>query len=323
MASTGSSVRVADPLAGEAATSAAAGPAASVPDAAAAASEAASDAATAAAAWTPGAYLLAILAILLAAAAWRWRLASLPRGLGPPRRVLPGPGFLLVAALFVAGAIGSGIAFEAAPTEELPRNAIAVAGLVGGQLLLLPLIAGVCRSDRFGEASMTVAIPAGRAVAVGLVAMTAAYPAIATVGNGLQLLQTSLLGDERSRIAHETLATMVSQPASLWSVAMLLLVVVGVPLCEEVFYRRLLQPAIGGSFPAIGRLGAVAASSAIFAAMHLPAIPSGSQWGAMGMLFGVGVVLGWAYERTGRLRAAVAGHGLFNAANVALAVATS
>jgi membrane protease YdiL (CAAX protease family) len=315
MAASESSVRVQEALSGESATSEAMAADAGLAGAEGAAASAASS--------PSGAYILAGLAVLLAAAAWRWRLASLPGGIGPRRRILPSAGCLLIGAMLVAGAIGSGFGAAAAPSGDLPAMAAAMAGLVGGQLVLLPLVAAAFRSNRFAEASSAASLPAGRAIAIGVLAMVAAYPAIATLGNGLQLLQTSLLGDERSRIAHETLAAMVSQPASLWTAAMMLLVVVGVPLCEEIAYRGLLQPAIGGLFPWLGRLGAIAVASTIFALLHLPAIPPGSQWGAMGMLVGVGMVLGWTYERTGRLRAAVAGHALFNAGNIALAAATA
>ncbi len=245
MAASESSVRVQEALSGESATSEA-----MAADAGLAGAE---DAAASATASPSGAYILAGLAVLLAAAAWRWRLASLPGGIGPRRRILPSAGCLLIGAMLVAGAIGSGFGAAAAPSGDLPAMAAAMAGLVGGQLVLLPLVAAAFRSNRFAEASSAASLPAGRAIAIGVLAMVAAYPAIATLGNGLQLLQTSLLGDERSRIAHETLAAMVSQPASLWTAAMMLLVVVGVPLCEEIAYRGLLQPAIGGLFPWLGR----------------------------------------------------------------------
>lgn len=269
------------------------------------------------------AYLLAALGAAIAIVAWRWRLATLPQGLGPPRRVLPSAGLPLLAALLVAGSIGAAAAASFAPQGDLPRRALAMAGLVGGQLLLLPLVASLRGSERFSEATGRASLPSGRAVAIGLLAMALAYPAIATLGNLLQWMQSTLLGDERSRIAHDTLAAIVAEPAGVWAAVLLTLVVTGVPLCEEVAYRRLLQPAIGGLLPAAGRLGAIAIASGLFALLHLPAIPPGSRWGAVGMLIGVGMVLGWTYERTGRLRAAVAGHALFNLGNVAIAVAAA
>lgn len=269
------------------------------------------------------AYLLAALAAAIATIAWRWRLAVLPQGLGPPRRIMPSAGLSLLAAMLVVGSIGSVAAISLAPQGDLPRRALAMAGLVAGQLLLLPLVASLRGSERLSEATGRAALPSRRAVAIGLLAMSLAYPAIATLGNLLQWLQSSLLGDERSRIAHDTLAAIVAEPVGVWAAVLLTLVVTGVPLCEEVAYRRLLQPAIGGLLPAAGRLGAIAIASGLFALLHLPAIPPGSRWGAVGMLVGVGIVLGWTYERTGRLRAAVAGHALFNLGNVAIAMAAA
>lgn len=89
------------------------------------------------------------------------------------------------------------------------------------------------------------------------------------------------------------------------------------PIVEEVLYRGLLQTALrrvlGGPWRGI------IVSSVLFAAVHLtivrdPASVVGVQ--ALAPLFALSVVLGYSYERTGRLGASILIHMLFNGINL-------
>jgi membrane protease YdiL (CAAX protease family) len=91
-------------------------------------------------------------------------------------------------------------------------------------------------------------------------------------------------------------------------VVLYLLLAVGAPMVEELFFRGFLQRALVRQFgPAVG----IAGAALVFALTHfdLEALPG---------LILFGVVLGVLAHRTGRLGAAVVAHVLFNAVAVAV-----
>ncbi|HUQ39427.1 MAG TPA: CPBP family intramembrane glutamic endopeptidase [Acidimicrobiales bacterium] len=88
------------------------------------------------------------------------------------------------------------------------------------------------------------------------------------------------------------------------------LVVVGAPLVEELFFRGLLQRALGRRFPAPV---AVAGSAVAFGAVHYQPL----QFPA---LVALGLVLGTLAHRAGRLGPAIAAHATFNAITMAYLV---
>jgi membrane protease YdiL (CAAX protease family) len=97
-------------------------------------------------------------------------------------------------------------------------------------------------------------------------------------------------------------------------IALFLLLVVGAPVVEELFFRGLLQSAL------LRRLRrpapAVAASAVVFGLVHYDVA-------ALLGLVAFGVVLGVLVVRTGRLGPAVVAHAAFNAVTVVSYVATS
>jgi hypothetical protein len=97
-------------------------------------------------------------------------------------------------------------------------------------------------------------------------------------------------------------------------VVLSLVVVVGAPLVEELFYRGLLLGALRkrGVGPAL----AAVLSGAVFAVMHLQPLQFAG-------LFALGVVLALLVLRTRRIGAAVVAHATFNAVTVALLAAGS
>ncbi len=101
--------------------------------------------------------------------------------------------------------------------------------------------------------------------------------------------------------------TMIGQGTHAQQIAVILVAVVLAPIAEEMFFRGLLQTLVRKY------LGnpwlAVALASAAFAAVHRPIqdIPA---------IFALSVVLGYNYERCGRLYASILLHALFNAANI-------
>jgi membrane protease YdiL (CAAX protease family) len=99
---------------------------------------------------------------------------------------------------------------------------------------------------------------------------------------------------------------------------MLVLLVIGPAILEEVLYRGLLQRGLR-EWKVLGGWGAIVATSGIFVFMHAPIVPAY----ALPPLFILSLGLGWCYEKTGRLLAPMVLHGLFNAGNLALALGAS
>jgi membrane protease YdiL (CAAX protease family) len=96
-------------------------------------------------------------------------------------------------------------------------------------------------------------------------------------------------------------------------VTMLVLIVgIGAPIIEEIFYRGLLQRALAHRF---GTWPAILGSAAVFGASHFQLL----QLPAL-VLFGI--VLGRLAHRTGRLAAPIAAHIVFNMLTVVLLVGT-
>lgn len=109
--------------------------------------------------------------------------------------------------------------------------------------------------------------------------------------------------EERAR----GLAEMASGP---WIVLLVLVVVVGAPLVEELVYRGFIQL---GLAPRIGATVSLLVTAAWFTLVHLspPEFPG---------LFAFSLVLGLCAARTGRLGMAVAAHVAFNATGLLLVV---
>ena len=103
-------------------------------------------------------------------------------------------------------------------------------------------------------------------------------------------------------------ARSLTDKATTVSGVLLLIVVVAVaaPIVEELFFRGFLQPAFGARF---GRRWGVAASSLLFAAVHLQAL----QFAALALF---GLVAALLTERFGRLGPAIWAHVGFNATAV-------
>ena len=94
-----------------------------------------------------------------------------------------------------------------------------------------------------------------------------------------------------------------------WQVIMAVTAGAIVPIGEELLFRGLAQSLLRRHF---GPWPAVLVASAIFAAVHY------TQPQAVPSLFVLAVVMGYNYERTGRLLAPILIHAFFNAANLAL-----
>lgn len=104
---------------------------------------------------------------------------------------------------------------------------------------------------------------------------------------------------------HPTMEKLSGGGLTVWLVvAMWLSAVLVAPVAEEVFFRGIVQTLLLNVLRR--RWAALALASLVFAAVHFP------QPQAIPALAVLGVLLGFAYERTGSLLPAIAVHSLFN-----------
>lgn len=93
-----------------------------------------------------------------------------------------------------------------------------------------------------------------------------------------------------------------------WMVVLVLVVVVGAPIVEEIVYRGWVHPGLVRSWgPTVGTL----ATAVLFAAIHFVPVEFPG-------LLAFALVLGWARQRTGRLGLCVISHMAFNATGLLL-----
>jgi hypothetical protein len=93
-----------------------------------------------------------------------------------------------------------------------------------------------------------------------------------------------------------------------WRVVLVVAVVVGAPIVEELLYRALV---VGSLQSRLGRLPALLLGALWFAAAHF----QGVQF--LGLLM-FGLVLGWCWQRTGRVGLGIVAHASFNATSLVL-----
>ena len=147
-----------------------------------------------------------------------------------------------------------------------------------------------------------------------MIAFACIMPIVIAVNLVSSSLVAGVTGEDVPEIGHQTLQMLSLGQDSSWFWPTTLLVVLGVPLVEELLYRGLLQESLrrhrllmGGS-----PWGSIIGASILFTAMH---IESTAAEGLPG-LFVLSLGFGWAFARTGRLASAVTMHILFNALNI-------
>jgi len=140
-----------------------------------------------------------------------------------------------------------------------------------------------------------------------LVGAACQFILMAMVNWPLQRLFPEQFSAERVSERAETLA---DSATGIWVAALVLVVVVGAPLVEEIVYRGMIQTGFVASW---GPVAGVVATSAIFAGVHL-------SWSEFPALFAFALVLGAGRHRAGRLGPAIMAHVGFNACGL-LAVA--
>jgi membrane protease YdiL (CAAX protease family) len=152
-----------------------------------------------------------------------------------------------------------------------------------------------------------------RAVLAGGGAYLLVWPLVATAAFASGLVVQRVTGEPPEPIAHDTLQVLVESPSDGWLILMVGLVVLAIPVLEEVMYRGMLQQALVEV--AGNRWVAIVLASGGFTLMHWGA----AQEHALPALFVLSVGFGWIYEKTGRLTSCIVMHILFNAVNLSVA----
>jgi membrane protease YdiL (CAAX protease family) len=262
-----------------------------------------------------------VLGVLMTIILFWGRLWRIPRGRGPdwPQR----PELLLFSwIILLLSAAFSALLFQQYQNEDwslLQSRAIGmvVVYLVQGVVILILLRKLFAARRKHPTPNALVPMPVVSAIGIGLLGFLVAFPIAQGSGMLLAWLQEQLTDVVPDAVAHETLKALQEHPNDRWSLLIMLLVVVAAPVVEEFSYRGLVQQGfrrLGGN-----RIGAVALTSVLFVLMHLPVVPAASLPSAVTTLLVLSIILGWIYERTGRLIAPIILHGLFNATNLLLA----
>lgn len=213
--------------------------------------------------------------------------------------------------------MGGGLAAVAVVVTGTPASELTTSApvTVVGEIGLWAGLFGACIlvSHRYGTGSLRRDFTLGFRpidLAIGTGAALAALIIDVVVGNAF--LHTRFRGTNTQLITGQ-------RHNSTGFVIVTLIVAIGAPFFEELFFRGFLRSALRSR---LGPTGAIWGQAALFGLAHFQV---GTGWGNVSIIIGiagVGVVLGYTAERSGRLGAGMIGHGLFNLVVALLTVAT-
>jgi membrane protease YdiL (CAAX protease family) len=263
-----------------------------------------------------GLALVVVMPLALGLFMWRrwYDLGEAPRwspAFSPPMAVgmfvsmlLLGMGGAGIVGVLVDGSGGGEMTVPA-----LSDKALMLAGHVAAQAIVVAVFVWRSRTSPVQPSRPRI----GRAALAGVGAYLLVWPAVATAAFASGLVVQRVTGEPPDPIAHDTLQVLVESPSDGWLILMAALVVLAIPVLEEVMYRGLVQQALAEVTRS--RWAAIILTSAGFTSMHWGT----AQGHALPALFVLSLGFGWIYEKTGRLSACVVMHMLFNAVNLTLA----
>ncbi len=262
--------------------------------------------------------VLAIGAIAVIVGKGLWKCPAQPIGRVPRDPAIGGLAMMI--ALIIGSVAGAGAAGAAASMgindEAYARLAAGVAGnMVQVAIALLALqVVTQCNGT-------TPAAKPARAIGAGVLAFLLVAPVVAGVSIAINAMLVALGFPKAPETSHETLRILIERHDTLLSVLTLAHVALLVPIAEEALWRGLLQPSLRRA--GLGGFEAVLATATLFALIHWSVVPAEGRAAGLAMLFTLALALGILRERTGGIIAPIALHALFNAANVALALASA
>lgn len=187
-------------------------------------------------------------------------------------------------------------------TDDLPLWLIAITqvplwlGLVGAPLYAVRGVGHSLRAD-FGFSIRWIDVPMG--IVIGLFCQLVLVPVVSTPW--LYVLGKS--AKDLSAVA-DKLTSKATDPLGV--VLLVLIVAIGAPIVEELFYRGLLLRALDAR---VSRWGAIVLCGVIFGASHFEVM----QFPALAVF---GMVLAYVAMRTGRLGPSIMAHLAFNSFTV-------
>ncbi|MBO0748623.1 MAG: CPBP family intramembrane metalloprotease [Acidimicrobiaceae bacterium] len=131
---------------------------------------------------------------------------------------------------------------------------------------------------------------------------------VAVVGTVLSAVASAAFSG--TRFAGTNTQIITGQRHNSASIAVITVIIaVGAPFFEELFFRGLIRTALASRF---GPTGAIIGQGLLFGLAHY--VPSNGLGNVsiIVTIAALGIVLGYAAQRTGRLGAGMIGHGLFN-----------
>jgi len=206
-----------------------------------------------------------------------------------------------VAAVF-GGAIVLAISGYTDRTDDLPLSVVAVlqallwVGLLGAPLLVARRKGRGVVAD-FGLSIRPMDVPLG--LVIGVVCQFVLVPLVSLPWVWLLGKNTDDLSDPARELADKA-----TDPLGVG--LLVVIVVIGAPIVEELFFRGLLQRSVGRR---LGAAAAVAITALVFAVTHFQTL----QFPALAAF---GAVLGLLALRTGRLGPGIVAHLAFNAVTV-------
>ena len=209
--------------------------------------------------------------------------------------------------LFASRGFGFDLTAEDPSLRQIAQQSIGYYAITLPICMVVMLLPRKGRPPEAGRASI------GRAVGVGIMTLIVAWPVVMTVGAGLALLDQLIRDASPPSVAHDTLRMLTDGPLDAWAITLMVLIVIGAGIVEEVTYRGIIQRTLRhlGMRPWLAML----LSTMIFVGMHVTVV----EPHALGSLFALSLAFGWVYERTGHLAAPIAMHMAFNAGNLLLA----
>ena len=208
---------------------------------------------------------------------------------------------------------------------SLRTSVIHAAGAFVLQMLLLAAVVAACRAGliadhhaadaRIGHASHEPWSRWKAAVFAAIVLATAWFP-LQSIGSIAAWLQLFFGGGQAPAEGHSTFELLRTSPSFALASAMVVVILACAPITEELAFRGGLLRALRGM--RLPPWTSIAIASALFAAVHIPALTAGAMASGLTTLFALGVVLGWLMERTGRITAPIVAHALFNLINLIL-----
>lgn len=200
------------------------------------------------------------------------------------------------------------------------RSSVLIAGVglcaQGAWLVLLAAVARVRGHHGASPASVhSLPLGWGQSTALTGAVNVLGWPVLLTASAAATLVE-SLWSGPAPRVGHATLEAMEQAGArDPWWWASAGVAVVLAPVMEEAIYRGCLQQALRRAL--FGHMARIVFTSVVFALLHWGALAEGARLSGMVTLGLFGVLLGYLYERTGRLSMCIATHALFNAINLA------